>query len=160
MLKIKSAFILGMFILLLICCGRKDVIDTNNVFDADNWVGKWVQSWNTYDLDQIDELFLRDDRLTYFSSEKEGAIIGFEAVKQHHQEFGFVAGGKKQPIKLWLDDLKSTVFGDTVVVTGIWYFQREDGSRQYGPVTIVYIKAGAKFLITHMNFSNYTVPES
>lgn len=128
-------------------------------FDADMWVGKWVKIWNTYDLNQVDELFLQDSRLTYFSSEKEGTIIGIDAVRDHHQGFGFVAGGKDQPNKLWVEDLHSAEFESSAVVTGIWYFQRSDGTKQRGPVTIVYIRQGDKFKIAHMNFSEYSSKE-
>jgi len=127
--------------------------------EVGNWVEKWVESWNTYDLNQVDELFLQDDRVTYFSSEKEGAIIGIEAVRKHHEGFGFVPGGKDQPNKLWLEDLHTAGFDTSVVVTGIWYFQRPDGSTQRGPVTIVYVREGDRPRIAHMNFSNYKAEE-
>ena len=124
-------------------------------FDAEKWVGKWVKIWNSYDLDQVDELFLQDQRLTYFSSEKEGVIIGIKAVRDHHEGFGFIPGGKDQPNKLWVEDMHSVEFDSSAVVTGIWYFQRSDGSKQRGPVTIVYVQQGDRFLIAHMNFSSY-----
>jgi hypothetical protein len=123
--------------------------------DVDRWVGEWVQMWNSYDLDQVDALFLQDDRLTYFSSEKEGVIIGIKAVRDHHEGFGFVSGGKDQPNKLWVEDINSAVFESAVVVTGIWFFQRPDGSIQRGPVTIFYVRQGDRLLIAHMNFSSY-----
>lgn len=124
-------------------------------FDAEGWVSAWVDIWNSYDLTQVDELFLQDERLTYFSSEKEGVIIGIEAIREHHQGFGFVEGGKRQPNKLWLEDVHSESFGTTAVVTAIWYFERPDGSVQRGPVTIVYVRQGEAYRIAHMNFSNY-----
>jgi ketosteroid isomerase-like protein len=124
-------------------------------FNTEKIVGEWVKSWNTYDLNQVDRLFLQDSRLTYFSSEKEGTLIGIEAIREHHEGFGFVKGGKEQPNKLWVEDLHISTFNSTVVVTGIWFFQREDGSKQRGPVTIVYVKIKDEFRIAHMNFSNY-----
>lgn len=160
MYRIIKIFLGGILILNLIQCVRPDVPHTSSAFDAGVWVGKWVESWQNYDLDLVDKLFLQDDRLTYFSSEKQGAIIGFPAVKQHHQGFGFVPGGKQQPNELWVEDLNCADFGDTAIVTGIWYFKRQDGSQQHGPVTIVYIRGGNKFLISHMNFSNYNNTES
>ncbi len=135
------------------CAGTSG--DSENPFDAEKWVGEWVNIWNTYDLDRIDELFLQDDRLTYFSSEKEGAIFGIDAVRDHHEGFGFVSGGKEQPNKLWVEDLHSVDFDAAAVVTGIWYFERGDGSRQRGPVTILYVRQGHRFRIAHMNFANY-----
>ena len=41
---------------------------------------RWVELWNTYNLDMVEELFLTDDRVTYFSSEKRGLIEGYEAL--------------------------------------------------------------------------------
>lgn len=128
-------------------------------FEVGKWVEKWVKSWNTYDLDQVDALFLQDDRVTYFSSEKEGVIIGIEAVRKHHAGFGFVPGGKEQPNRLWLEDLHTVGFDTSAVVTGIWVFQRPDGSRQRGPVTIVYVREDGRLRIAHMNFSSYKAEE-
>lgn len=124
-------------------------------FNATKWVNAWVEIWNTYDLDQVDRLFLQDARVSYFSSEKEGAVIGIDAVREHHRGFGFVEGGKDQPNKLWLEDLHTSTFEDSTVVTGIWFFQRSDGTLQRGPVTIVYVKKGGEFRIAHMHFANY-----
>ncbi len=58
-------------------------------------VQDWVEMWNTYDLDQVQRLFLDDQRLTYFSSEKEGIIRGMDAVLEHHRGFGFVRPSKR-----------------------------------------------------------------
>jgi hypothetical protein len=123
--------------------------------EIEKWLDQWVESWNTYDLNKVDELFLHDDRLTYFSSEKEGALIGFDAVLEHHRGFGFVPGGKDQPNKLWVEDLYLAHFDSSVVVTGIWYFERPEGPKQRGPVTIVYVRKGDHIRIAHMNFSEY-----
>lgn len=57
-------------------------------------IDDWVKFWNTYDLDQVGRLFLTDDRVTYFSSEKQGVIKGYEALVKHHEGFGFVKGGR------------------------------------------------------------------
>jgi ketosteroid isomerase-like protein len=103
----------------------------------------------------VDRLFLQDDRVSYFSSEKEGAVIGIEAVREHHRGFGFVEGGKEQPNKLWVEELQTSAFGPTAVVTAIWFFQRPDGTVQRGPVTMVYVKVDKEFRIAHMHFANY-----
>jgi len=151
---------LAISVFILIQCGAAAPYRVRiDSFEVKNRVEKWVKSWNTYDLDQVDELFLQDDRVTYFSSEKEGAIIGIEAVRKHHEGFGFVPGGKDQPNKLWLEDLHTAGFDTSVVVTGIWYFQRPDGSKQRGPVTIVYVREGDRLRIAHMNFSSYKAEE-
>jgi hypothetical protein len=49
-------------------------------------------------------------RLTCLSSEKEGVIKGFEAVREHHEEFGFVEGGKEQHNTFWLEDAEIDAF--------------------------------------------------
>lgn len=152
----KIAALVGITVLVYICCSGSGSIEKfKPSFDAAKWVNAWVKIWNTYDLNQVDELFLQDDRLTYFSSEKEGVIIGFEAVREHHRGFGFAEGGKKQPNKLWLEDIHTTDLGSSVIVTAIWFFQRPDGRIQRGPVTIVYLQQGEEYRIAHMNFSNY-----
>ncbi|HQV70890.1 MAG TPA: DUF4440 domain-containing protein [Thermoflexales bacterium] len=119
-------------------------------------IGHWVEMWNTYDLSQVNALFLCDDRLTYFSSEQEGAVIGIDAVREHHRRFGFVEGGKISPNKLWLDDLHITDFDSCAVVTGIWFFRRAaTGQVQRGPVTFVYLKQPDGYRLAHLNFGNY-----
>jgi len=119
-------------------------------------VDEWVAVWNSYDLDQVPKLFLDDERVTYFSSEKEGAVKGFHALMDHHRGFGFVEGGKVSPNKLWLEDVDVASFEDSAVVTAIWFFKR-GGSKQAqkGPITLVYVPAGDSFRIAHANFSNY-----
>lgn len=152
----KIAIFTGLAVVAFICCGGDGQSENEKPgFSADKWVDAWVKIWNTYDLSQVDQLFLQDDRLTYFSSEKEGALIGFKAVREHHKGFGFVEGGKEQPNKLWLEDIHSTEFGPSAIVTGIWFFQRQDGRIQRGPVTIVYVQKEDQYRIAHMNFSNY-----
>jgi len=153
---LKTFFVIGILFFALIQVGNTgSLIRAENSSEIEKWVEKWVKSWNTYDLNQVDEMFLQDDRLTYFSSEKEGAILGIDAVREHHKGFGFVAGGKDQPNKLWIEDLHTVEFDSSVVVTGIWYFQRPDGSIQRGPVTIVYFQQDDRYRIAHMNFSKY-----
>lgn len=117
-------------------------------------VDEWVKMWNTYDLLQVKKLFLNSDKLTYFSSEKEGIIKGIEEVVRLHEGFGFVKGGKSQNNKLWLENLIITPLGQTAVVTGIWLFKKP-GKLQKGPVTIVYWNEAKDFKIAHMHFANY-----
>lgn len=116
----------------------------------------WVNFWNTYDLNMINQLFLTDERLSYFSSEKQGLIRGFENVVKHHQGFGFVPGGKATSNRLWVEDVQGVNCGETLVVTAIWFFQRAEGKTQKGPMTVVYIREGEKYKIAHMHFSNYS----
>jgi hypothetical protein len=127
-------------------------------FDAHALVARWVHLWRTYDLDLVDELFLADDRLTYFSSEKEGLVRGIDAVREHHRGFGFVPGGKAPEQQLWVDDVQADRFGDTAVVTAIWYFgdpSRPASENQRGPMTMVYVRDGETFRIAHLHFANY-----
>ncbi|MGW8266418.1 MAG: hypothetical protein ACWGSQ_08625 [Longimicrobiales bacterium] len=143
-------------------------------------VEAWVAMWNTYDLDRVADLFLTDDRLTYFSSESEGVIRGFDAVVEHHRGFGFARGGVDRGASLWLEGLTGDTFGDAAILTAVWYFQREettavedsvgvrgDGSRggepasvpvvgpQRGPVTFVSVLEQGRWRFAHMNFGNY-----
>jgi len=118
-------------------------------------VERWVEMWNTYDLSQIDALFLHDERLTYFSSEREGAFRGIDAVREHHRSFGFVEGGKASESKLWVEDLDTANFGSMAIVTGIWCFQRPFGKVQRGPVTLVYVVQNDEARLAHLNFGNY-----
>lgn len=128
------------------------------IFDAQEQVNEWISMWNEYNLSKVDELFLADDRITYFSSEKEGLIKGPEAVREHHRGFGFVEGGKIQENKLWVEDLQANVFSPVVIVTGIWFFRRgPEGSKDIsrGPVTFVYIQEEKEYRLAHLHFSEY-----
>ena len=90
--------------------------------DVEKLIDSWVSGWNSYDLAIVDKLFLSDDRVTYFSSEKDELIKGFDAVRKHHEGFGFVEGGKDQSNKLWVEDITIHIFETAASVTGIWYF--------------------------------------
>jgi ketosteroid isomerase-like protein len=126
--------------------------------EAERLVASWVALWTSYDLDRVDDLFLQDDRVTYFSSEKEGLIRGIEDVREHHRGFGFVPGGKKAERELWVERVESDDVGDTLVVTAIWYFghrKKQSAENQRGPMTMVYIRAAGGHRIAHLNFGNY-----
>jgi len=117
---------------------------------------QWIKLWNTYDLNMVRTLFLKDDRVTYFSSEKRGLIKGYDALVEHHRGFGFVEGGKETGNRLWLEDVETEHFGDMAVVKADWLFRRRGGDRdQRGPVTIVYVDEGEGPRIAHAQFSNY-----
>ena len=130
---------------------------------ADGLVREWVEMWNSYDMDQVHRLFLNDDRLTYFSSEKEGVIRGMDAVLEHHRGFGFVSGGESKPSRLWVEGLRTDLLGEAAVITGIWFFESAPESAaepQKGPVTFVCVREGGKWRFVHMNFSSYLPPET
>jgi len=121
-------------------------------------VDAWVDMWNTYDLDRVEELFLDDARVTYFSSEKEGLIRGIDALVAHHEGFGFVRGGKDQPNRLWLEDLHQESFGEAAVVGATWLFRRgpdPETPPQRGPVTFVCVREGGAWRFAHMHFATY-----
>ena len=64
------------------------------MFSTERMIGAWVDMWNAYDLSQVDQLFLIDENLTYFSSETQGVLQGIDAIREHHRGFGFIEGGK------------------------------------------------------------------
>ncbi len=119
-------------------------------------VDAWVAIWNSYDLSLVEKLFLNDESVTYFSSEKQGVVKGIEALVRHHEGFGFVIGGKDQPNKLWLEDIDIAAFPGAAVVTAIWLFRRGGSEKvQKGPVTLVYVPVNGDWRIVHANFGNY-----
>jgi ketosteroid isomerase-like protein len=118
-------------------------------------VRAWVDMWNRFDLDRVDALFVRDARLTYFSSEKPGLMAGIDAVRQHHRGFGFVPGGADRGSRLWLENVHAKTHGNVVVVTATWLFQRAGATTaQRGPVTLVLLGEGAGCRIAHAHFAN------
>jgi len=126
-------------------------------FDAEAVVSEWVGLWRTYDLDLVDDLFLQDERVTYFSSEFEGLIRGSAELLEHHRGFGFVPGGIEPEQELWVEDVEAMVHGEAVVVGAQWYFgdraARDEAGR--GPMTVVYVWDGDRYRIAHMHFANY-----
>jgi len=154
--RIAAVFTVVSIILCMCTCSNTPA------FNIEETVNKWVAMWNSYDLSQVDNLFITDSSVTYFSSEKEGVIKGIEALREHHKGFGFVEGGKAQENKLWLKDIHTGIYGSTAVVTGIWLFQRASdppGKVQRGPVTMVYVYKDNEYRIAHMNFGNYESEE-
>jgi len=122
-------------------------------------VDAWVAMWNSYDLDQVDRLFVTDETVSYFSSEYEGLIEGIEALRQHHHGFGFRTGGVATGSRLWLEDVTVRWEGDSAVVMAQWLFARADaeGPPQQGPVTFVFVPRGESFRILHAHFANAPV---
>jgi hypothetical protein len=122
----------------------------------------WVDLWASYDLSDVRNLFLDDARLTYFSSETEGLIVGFQPVYNHHAGFGFVEGGSQPGSELWVDDVKISDFGRTAVVAAVWYFgdPTEVESAQQGPMTMGVVDQGSGYRIAHMHFAEYLATET
>lgn len=127
-------------------------------FDTDRHIGAWLELWNTYDLSLVGELFLTGSSVTYFSSEREGLIVGIDEVRAHHEGFGFVEGGRQAEQDLWVEDLHTTTFWPAAVVTGVWRFGDRDGApedAQRGPFTFVYVQRADTYRLAHLNFSTY-----
>ncbi len=128
-------------------------------FDVIGAVAAWVGAWNARDLDRVDDLFLTDSTVTYFSSEREGLIRGIDAVREHHVTMGFVSGGAATESELWIEDAAYRQRNPYYVVTAIWYFGDRTAPRdsiQRGPMTAVYVRVGDdSYRIGHMHFSEY-----
>ena len=118
----------------------------------------WLDLWASYDLDMVDQLFLADSTVTYFSSEREGLIVGIDAVRTHHEGFGFVPGGRSAEQDLWVEDVHTATFWPTAIDTGIWLFGDREAApeeAQRGPFTFVYVQTGDTYRVAHMNFGTY-----
>ena len=158
-MKINKISILLVLLVFISSCNFKENLKVSQpIFNAPKQVELWISMWNSYNLSMVDDLFLKDERLTYFSSEKEGLIQGLPAVREHHRGFGFIDGGKVQDNKLWVEDLQSSVYSSAAVVTGIWLFRRgPDGSKDIsrGPVTFIYVLEEEEYRLAHLHFSEY-----
>ena len=144
---------------LSIACQSAGEVDTPPTgFDAKTQVDAWVELWNTYDLTRLEDLFLWDSTVTYLSSEREGLIRGPAALREHHVGMGFVDGGRPPEQELWVEDVRSSVYDATAVVSAVWLFGERSAatdSVQRGPMTIVYVRTAGGFRIAHMHFANY-----
>ncbi len=125
--------------------------------ESSKLIDRWLELWASYDIDLLGEIFWNNPALTYFSSEKEGLIRGFENLIPHHEGFGFVSGGKVPEKSLWLEALDFTNHGDVVVVNAIWFFgNRSELNPQNGPVTFVLVRTDDQLVrIAHTHFANY-----
>jgi hypothetical protein len=110
----------------------------------------WEKSWNTYDLTEVSRLFVTDNTVTYFSSERAGLIQGIDSLIRHHKGFGFVEGGKASANRLWLTDVRHRPLS----ATATWHFQRPGSAEQRGPVTFILQQGGNGYRIAHAHFSN------
>ncbi len=117
----------------------------------------WVELWGSYDLDVVPLLFLRDDRLTYFSSELEGLLRGYERILEHHRGFGFVPGGTARDRVIWVGDVEIADFGETALVGAIWHFgdPSAPAEAQRGPMSLLAVRTPAGYRIAHMHFATY-----
>jgi imidazolonepropionase-like amidohydrolase len=117
----------------------------------------WVRMWRAYDLDLLADLFVNDDALTYFPSDREGVIEGFPAVLEYHRGLGFTSGGFDPENELWLEDVMLADFEDSAVVTAVWSFgaRLADRVEGRGPLTLVIARTASGYRISHVNFGNY-----
>jgi imidazolonepropionase-like amidohydrolase len=122
-----------------------------------NLIDQWLAMWKLYDLDRVRDLFLNDDAVTYFPSDREGLVTGIDAVLAYHEELGFTPGGFGPDEELWLEDVTVANLGESAVVGAIWYFgspaNRAAAGR--GPLTMVLVRTPSGFRISHVNFGNY-----
>jgi SnoaL-like domain len=116
----------------------------------------WVAMWNSYDLDEVDRLFVADSSVTYFSSERRGLIQGITALREHHDGFGFRSGGTDPATRLWLEDVVVRWEDATAVVLATWLFARPEaeGPPASGPVTFVFVPRDDGYRILHAQFAN------
>ena len=119
-------------------------------------IDRWVAMWNSYDLREVEKIFVQGDSVSYFSSEYKGLVRGSAALKQHHERFGFVPGGKKAENRLWLEDMTIVpTSGTSSLVTAKWLFERPGGAPpQAGPVSFVLMRTEGGWRILHAHFSN------
>lgn len=110
----------------------------------------WEKSWNTYNLDDVTQLFVNDSSVTYFSSERAGLIHGIDSLTKHHRSFGFVPGGKSSSNRLWLTETRYL----SNAATATWHFQRPGSPIQQGPVTFILKSVPGGYRIAHAHFSN------
>jgi ketosteroid isomerase-like protein len=120
----------------------------------------WTTMWNTYDLSEVDRLFVPDSTVTYFSSEYDGLIRGIDSLRAHHRRFGFTPGGTSRGTRLWLTEIETRVKGEITTVLATWHFQRADGTGQHGPLTMILLRFGDRWRITHAHFANAPPPTS
>lgn len=122
--------------------------------NAKSLILAWEKSWNTYDLNEVQQLFVNDSSVTYFSSERAGLIHGIDSLIRHHKGFGFVAGGKTTPNKLWLTEIRYL----PAAVTATWHFLKPGSPEQRGPVTFILHRDAKGLRIVHAHFSNDPKP--
>jgi imidazolonepropionase-like amidohydrolase len=119
----------------------------------------WLAMWRRYDLDRVGELFVVDGATTYFPSDRQGLLTGFESIRDYHAELGFVSGGFQPESELWLEDVTIADFAESAVIGAVWRFgsRVSPATAGRGSLTIVLARAGDGYRISHVNFGNYPV---
>ncbi len=146
----------GLFSLLFIAFSSIAFTQDITSDEAMETIHRWEKMWNSYDLSEVEHLFVTSENISYFSSEKIGIVQGIQAVVDHHVGFGFVKGGKSTEARLWLENISIEPIDQVAIVTGLWYFQRTpETEKQHGPVTFVLVGQQGKMKIQHVHFANY-----
>lgn len=118
---------------------------------------RWLGLWRRYDIDALDDVFLRDPATTYFPSDSLGLIEGFDAVVAYHGDQGFVPGGARPQEELWIEGAVIADFERSAVISAVWHYgnrvSRQNVAR--GPLTIVVVRTNAGWRISHVNMANY-----
>jgi hypothetical protein len=124
-------------------------------------IDAWLAMWRRYDLDRVRDLFLDAEAVTYFPSDEEGLITGFDAVLAYHEGQGFTSGGFQPDGELWLERVTIADLGESTVIGAVWYFgnrvNRTGAGR--GPLTMVLTRTPSGLRISHLHFGNYA-PEA
>ncbi|MEX2048216.1 MAG: amidohydrolase family protein [Gemmatimonadota bacterium] len=117
----------------------------------------WLAMWGRYDLAPLRELFIASDALTYFPSDRQELISGFDDVRNYHADLGFVVGGFQPESELWLEGVTISDFEESAVIGAVWYFgsRVNPAAAGRGPLTMVLTRTSAGYRISHINFGNY-----
>jgi hypothetical protein len=117
----------------------------------------WLAMWGRYDLAPLRELFIASDALTYFPSDRQELIAGFDDVRDYHADLGFVVGGFQPESELWLEGITISDFEESAVIGAVWYFgsRVNPAAAGRGPLTMVLTRTTAGYRISHINFGNY-----
>jgi imidazolonepropionase-like amidohydrolase len=117
----------------------------------------WLGMWRRHDLDMIDDVFLDDDVVTYYASDREGLIQGIDAIREYHAGLGFASGGFRPEMELWLERVNIADFGESAVIGAVWYFgdRLDRRATGRGPLTMALARTVSGFKIAHVNFGKY-----
>lgn len=80
-MNFKFLNIIPFLVFVIACNTQKNEIEIQNKKAAlsqnetEHVINKWLNLWETYDLNLLDDIFLQTEDLTYFSSEKEGLMM-------------------------------------------------------------------------------------
>ena len=116
---------------------------------------RWLAMWRRYDLDAVGDVFLQAPAVTFFASDSNELIEGFDEVLAWHEAQGFVAGGFQPENELWLEDALVSDFEDSAVVSATWRF----GSRilpeeaSSGPLSMTIVGTSSGYRIVHLSMS-------